>query len=134
MDESHVVTCFIEHQSKVLILCRSQQVGTYRRRWAGISGYVEPGVSPLEQALQECSEEAGLAAGDLQLVKAGLALEIYDHTLNKKWVVHPFRFLVDRKERIKTDWEHTDCRWVDPEEIKHYETVPGLYDAWERVK
>jgi 8-oxo-dGTP diphosphatase len=134
MKETHVVTCFLENKAKILFLCRSGQVGSYTQRWAGISGYIEPGHSPLEQALQEIGEETGLSKNEVKLLKEGLPLEVIDETLGKIWVVHPFRFQVDNPEKIQIDWEHSEYRWIEPEEIKNYNTVPGLYSAWERVK
>lgn len=133
MNETHVVTCFIEYESKILLLKRSNQVGSYQQRWAGVSGHIEAGNSPLEQALQELGEEVGLQASDLSLVKEGAPLEVVDAGLNKKWVVHPFRFLLSSSNNITIDWEHTECRWVHPEEIKNYTTVPNLDQTWLRV-
>ncbi len=134
MKETHVVTCFLENKDKILLLCRSGQVGSYTQRWAGVSGYIEPGCNPLEQALQELNEEARLSKDDVKLLKEGLPLKVTDEILGKIWVVHPFRFQVDTPEKIQIDWEHSECRWIEPEEIKNYNTVPGLYSAWERVK
>jgi len=134
MQESHVVTSFIEHDGKVLLLKRSNKVGSYRQRWAGVSGYVEDGVTPLEQALTEIREETGLEESDLRLIKEGLALEVVDQRLDKKWIVHPFRFCLENKEKIIIDWEHTEYRWVDPAEIGNLETVPDLKETWERVR
>lgn len=134
MKETHVVTCFLRNKAKILLLCRSGQVGSYNQKWAGISGYIEQGCSPLEQALQEIGEETGLSKNEVKLLKEGLPLEVIDETLGKIWVVHPFRFQVDNPEKIQIDWEHSEYRWIEPEEIKNYNTVPGLYSAWERVK
>ncbi len=134
MEETHVATCFLENQGKILLLRRSGQVGSYTQRWAGISGYIEPGHSPLTQALQEIQEEAGLSQPEVRLLKEGLPFEVIDATLGKKWVVHPFRFHVKHPGKIKIDWEHSECKWIEPEEIKTFQTVPGLYEAWERVK
>ena len=134
MKETHVVTCFLENKDKILLLCSSGQVGSYTQRWAGISGYIEPGHSPLEQALQEINEEIGLRNGEVKLLKEGFPLEVIDESLGKIWVVHPFRFQVDTPEKIQIDWEHNEYRWIEPEDIKNYNTVPGLYSAWERVK
>lgn len=36
-------------------------------------------------------------------------------------------------EKLKIDWEHTVCKWIKPEEIKDYQTVPRLEKAWRRV-
>lgn len=134
MRESHVVTCFVEHDGKVLLLKRSSRVGSYQQRWAGISGYIEEGNAPLEQAFIELREEAGLQEEDVMLVKDGLPLDVVDVKLDRKWVVHPFRFRLECTQRIAIDWEHTECRWVNPEAIRDFETVPNLQEAWERVK
>lgn len=129
-----MVTCFLENREKVLILKRSSRVGSYQQRWAGISGFIEAGVSPLEQALIELREEVGLNANDLKLKNEGDVLEIIDSELDKKWLVHPFKFGLEDHNQIKLDWEHTEYKWVDPEEILQCDTVPGLYRAWERVR
>ena len=41
LQEKRVVTCFLESEGEILILYRSEQVGSYQGRWAGVSGYVE---------------------------------------------------------------------------------------------
>ena len=133
MEERHVVTCFLEYESKILLLRRSERVGTYRGRWAGVSGYIEEGNSPYEQALEEIREETGLGDEDIQLVREGEPLEVIDEEIGRKWIVHPFRFRVIRPEKIKIDWEHTEMKWIDPEEMEQYETVPKLAETWERV-
>jgi len=131
LDEKHVVTCFLEHRGKILILRRSAKVGTYRRAWAGVSGYME--TNDIDQAFTEISEETELYKKDLALKKRGEPLEVIDKSLNRKWIVHPFLFHVKSPEKIKTDWEHTEAKWIKPGELKKYETVPGLAKALTRV-
>ena len=131
LEEKHVVTCFLEHGRKILILRRSSRVGTYRRSWAGVSGYIE--TNDVDQAFTEISEETELYKKDLRLIKKGKPLEVIDKNLNRKWIVHPFLFHVKAPEKIKTDWEHTEVKWIKPGELKKYETVPGLAKALARV-
>lgn len=133
MEERHVVTCFLEHEGKIPLFRRSQKVGTYRGKWAGVSGYIEEGNTPLEQAFIEIGEETGLSEGDVELIKEGVPLEIIDEEMGRKWVVHPFRFKVKTPHKIVIDWEHTELKWIDPEDIVEYETVPNLVETWERV-
>jgi 8-oxo-dGTP diphosphatase len=133
MDERHVVTCFLEHDGKVMILRRSERVGTYQGKWAGVSGYIEEGSSPSEQARTEMREEAGLGADDVELVQAGQPLEVVDTELGRKWIVHPFRFKVLKPDKITIDWEHTEAKWIDFEDIGRHETVPNLCETWQRV-
>jgi len=131
LEEKHVVTCFLEHGGKILILRRSSKVGTYQRSWAGVSGYME--TTDVRQAFTEISEETELYKNDLKLVRKGEPLEVIDRSLNRKWIVHPFLFHVKAPEKIKIDWEHTEVKWIKPRELAKYKTVPGLDKALARV-
>ena len=164
MRDVEVVTCFLlrrtEKGDEVLVLRRSERVGTYRGKWAGVSGYLEPGASAVQQAEREMEEETGLSREDARLVRQGEPLEVVDPSASSgqappapvRWMVHPFLFEVvrgalpsARKARLKTglrageteevrlDWEHVEARWVRPEEVRGLETVPGLAEALTRV-
>ncbi|MCG6947140.1 MAG: NUDIX pyrophosphatase [Deltaproteobacteria bacterium] len=127
-----VVTVFLTHRSKILVLKRSREVGTYKGHWAGVSGYVESD-DPLEQAYTEMAEEVGLRKRDVTLVKAGKPLEIVDEAQNRAWRVHPFLFAVHEPDKIRLDWENIAMRWILPEEIDQLKTVPALRETLERV-
>lgn len=131
LEEKHVVTCFLEHNKMILILRRSQKVGTYKRAWAGVSGYIEDGA--LNQAYTEIREETGLFKSTVKLIKQGTPLEIIDKDLNRKWIVHPFLFHVTDPSRLKIDWEHTECKWIKPGNLPKFNTVPGLKKAMDSV-
>jgi 8-oxo-dGTP diphosphatase len=131
LEEKHVVTCFLESDGNILLLRRSRQVGSYQGKWAGVSGYVES--PPDKQAMIEISEETGLEADDIQLLKEGEPLVINDEDLGTKWVVHPFLFHVNAPEKVKIDWEHKEYKWIDPVDIDKYDTVPGLKNTLESV-
>jgi len=131
LDEKHVVTCFLEHGRMVLILRRSQKVGTYKRSWAGVSGYLEG--EALDQAYTEIREETGLFKSTVKLIKQGKPLEVIDRDLNRKWIVHPFLFHVTDPDRLKIDWEHTECKWINPHDLSKFHTVPGLKKALDSV-
>ena len=108
-------------------------MGSYKGRWAGISGYIEAGNSSYRQALEEIREEAGLDGEDVKLIKEGQPLEVIDEQMGRKWIVHPYRFQVMKPEKIEIDWEHTGLKWIAPEDIGQYPTVPKLLETWERV-
>jgi 8-oxo-dGTP diphosphatase len=123
-----VVTCLLEHDGKILILKRSNQVGTYRGLWGGVAGYVEEFEDPYDTALKEIREEAGVDLVDVELVRKGTPLEFSDTYEGKQynWIVYPFLFHLQSKELVHTDWEHEEYRWVHPSEVKRLDTVPGL--------
>jgi 8-oxo-dGTP diphosphatase len=132
-----VVTCFLRRRGpqgkeQILILRRSGRVGTYRGRWAGISGYLEAD-RPLAQALTEIREETGLTADDVRLVRAGEPLPVEDKESGLSWLVHPFLFDLISAKDIRLDWESVEARWITPEELPTYDTVPALQRALRRV-
>jgi ADP-ribose pyrophosphatase YjhB (NUDIX family) len=105
-------------------------VGSYRARWAGISGFLEEGVSPEEQAYTEIFEETGLRRQQVRLLKRGKVVEHLDEDLGRRWLVHPFLVEVLAPEAITLDWEAQDIRWIAPAELASYETVPQLHEAF----
>ena len=131
LQEKKVVTCFLESEGEILILRRSERVGSYQGRWAGVSGYIEKTAD--EQALTEIAEEAGLFQEDLTLINKGKPLEITDQKLGVRWVVHPYLFQVKERGRVRLDWEHKEARWIKPKDIDSYETVPKLKETLARV-
>ena len=134
MKEKHVVTSFLEYDNKILILRRSQAVGTYQGKWAGVSGYIEEGNTSFEQSLEEIREETGLSRLDVELIKEGDVLEVVDEDLGRKWIVHPYRFRVKNPTGVRIDWEHQEAKWISPEDLVKYSTVPKLKEAWQRVE
>ncbi|MBS7631943.1 NUDIX pyrophosphatase [Candidatus Bathyarchaeota archaeon] len=131
LDVKEVVTCFLFFEGKILIVRRSDKVGSYQGLWAGFSGYIEDG--DLEQAYKEVKEETHLTKDDISLVKAGIPLKVVDENINIIWIIHPFLFVVKNPEKIELDWEHIESRWIFPEQIKDVQTVPCLYEALQRV-
>ncbi len=136
MRERHVVTCFLlrtgpQRQDEVLILRRSQAVGTYRGRWAAVSGSVDDG--PLEQAYREIREETALTRRHVRLAAEGQPLQVPAPDLDTLWIVHPFLFRLAGKAEPTLDWEHTEARWVSPRRLRRFRTVPMLAEALERV-
>ena len=133
MDERRVVTAFLTRGNQVLLLRRTDRVSTYKGRWAGVSGSVEAGSTPIEQAIQEIEEETGLSNADAIPILAGQSLDFVDDALNRRWVVHPFRFRVSDEAKIRLDWEHSEARWIEPAQLERMSTVPRLFDGWRRV-
>jgi 8-oxo-dGTP diphosphatase len=131
---THVVTCFLERVDeqvpRILLVQRSQRVGSYHGRWAGISGFVESGVTPDEQALVEIGEETALLPEEVRMLKRGAVVEYCDESLGRHFYIHPFLFRVLAPTHVKTDWEATEMRWIQPSELLQYEMVPKLPEAF----
>jgi len=135
--ETAVVTVFLLRREpgsrdEILVLRRSGRVGTYRGAWAGISGHLEE-QTPLAQAYTELREEAGLRRDDVSLLCTGAPLEAVDEELGRRWVIYPFLFRLHPLAAPHLDWEHVEARWIFPEELRRYPTVPRLDDTLARV-
>jgi 8-oxo-dGTP diphosphatase len=131
LQEKKVVTCFLESGGEILILRRSGEVGSYRGSWAGVSGYIESTAD--EQALTEIEEETNLRREDVELLKRGEPLAVEDEGLGTRWLVHPYLFRIKDQDKIRIDWEHKEAKWIKPEDIDNYQTVPKLKEALSRV-
>jgi 8-oxo-dGTP diphosphatase len=131
LQEKKVVTCFLESEGEILILRRSGEVGSYQGSWAGVSGYIESTAD--EQALTEIEEETSLKRDEVELLKKGKPLAVEDEGLGIRWVVHPYLFRIKDRDKIRIDWEHKESRWIKPEDIERYQTVPKLKEALSRV-
>jgi 8-oxo-dGTP diphosphatase len=124
----NIITVFLEHDKKILILKRSQKVKTMKTKWGGISGYIEH-EEPVKRALKEIVEETGLKDKNVTLLRIGEPLEAVEPDKPETtWVVHPFLFS-SNTDQIRIDWEHDEYKWINPKEIENYETVPRLEDA-----
>ena len=136
-EQTPVVTCFVlrsrDGQDEVLLAQRSQRVRTYRGAWGAISGYLEPGVTPLEQAYTEMREEAGLERGDVELLRTGDLVAFRDEAIAQNWVVHPFLFRLLRPEAVRSDWEADRFAWYPPRALATLPTVPRLAEALAHV-
>ena len=121
VDEHHVVTSILRNRGKILLLRRSDDVGSYQGQWAGVSGYIEEGEGALEAATRETAEEVGVKTPRPTHGVAPMSFR----SSNIVWTVHPFLFDVPSR-RISTDWEHDEHRWLSPDEISTLDTVPGL--------
>ncbi|MGI0129115.1 MAG: NUDIX domain-containing protein, partial [Thermoplasmata archaeon] len=127
VERTNVVTVFLEDpDGRILLLKRSDRVGSFARHWAGVSGFIEGGPA-LNDALREVREETAIDPSRVRVSSRGRPLFARGGT--RMFVIHPFRFRVGRV-RVRIDWEHTDFEWVPPETIRTRVTVPKLWEAW----
>ena len=126
-----VVTCFLMRDGRILMLRRSNSVGTFQGKWAAVSGFIES--YPQTQSLLEIREETGLEASDVELARVGLPFEVDDEDNDVLWVIHPYLYNVVSQKDIEIDSEHFEYEWIEPRDMSKYDTVPGLQEALERV-
>lgn len=126
MRATKIVTSFIRHDDKVLILKRSNQVKTMKGLWAGISGIIEKDEEPLTRAKIEILEELGIPEENLKLIKAAQEMRVVSPQYqNHEWEIFPFLF-ESKNPQITLNWENSEYRWIQREDLINYDTVPNL--------
>lgn len=123
--ERAVVTSFLERDGRILVVRRSDRVGSFRGKWSGVSGFLE-GPDPEAHARREVEEETRIT--DLTRLATGPVVRSrgQDTTI---YAIHPFRFAAPRGD-VRLDWENVESRWVDPEEMAALDGVPNLVSAY----
>jgi len=124
---TNIVTSFIKNSDRILILKRSDKVKSMKCLWAGVSGIIEKNdTTPLARAKTEILEETGINEEEIELLKANERIKIKAAQYkNHEWSIFPFLFKTKNLE-IKLNWENSEFQWINPNEIKNYETVPEL--------
>ena len=126
MRSTKIVTSFIKDNGKLLILKRSDKVKSMKGLWAGISGIIEKNEVPLKRAKIEIFEEVGITEDTITLVRSTEEMKVDSPQYeNHEWEIFPFLFEV-KNPMIKLNWENSDFKWINVEELGNYDTVPSL--------
>ena len=126
MYSTKIVTSFIKDDEKLLILKRSNKVKTMKGLWAGVSGIIENDEEPLKRAKIEIFEEVGITEEEIKLIKAVEEMKVNSPQYeNHEWEIFPFLFET-KNPTIKLNWENSEFKWINVDELENYETVPNL--------
>lgn len=128
-----VITVFIKYKDKILLLKRSDKVRTYQGKWNTVAGYLDELKPIREKVLEEIKEEIGINEDNFLSIRIGEPYEFTDFEVNKTWVIHPILVELKYKPDIKLDWEHTEYKWIKPEELKEFEVVSNLDKSLENA-
>lgn len=133
MHHTRIVTSFLTNDERFLILKRSQNVKSMKGLWGGISGVIEGKEDPLHRAKIEIFEETGIEEKRIDLVKTAKELQVRSEQYsNHQWTIFPFLFNVE-ETKIKLNWENSDYKWISPDEMSRYQTVPNLDEVLARL-
>ena len=113
-----VIAAVVEWRGRIALFRRSRSLGHDSGRWHCITGFVEAGATPEQQALEELFEETGLQAKDLLDLRQGPDLVVADGS-GTPWLVHTFTALTSRR-RLKINWEHDSYRWTAPHKARRF--------------
>lgn len=126
MRSTKIVTVFIINNGKILLLKRSNKVKSMKELWAAISGIIEKNEDPITRAKIEIFEEIGMQEDQVSLLKRAQKMKVSSPQYqNHEWEIYPFLFEAKISE-IKLNWENSEFKWIDKEELKNFKTVPSL--------
>ena len=126
MRSTKIVTSFIKNNNKLLILKRSNKVKSMKGLWSGISGIIEKNENPLDRAKIEIFEEVGITENKITLVKSIKEMHVKSPQYeNHEWTIFPFLFQT-KEMKINLNWENSDFKWIEVNQLKNYQTVPSL--------
>ncbi|WP_255197954.1 NUDIX domain-containing protein [Halorarius litoreus] len=148
METVAVVTAFLRNRGEVLLLRRSDAVGSYPGQWGGVAGHAERETRPERASRngerrsrepdpdalvrEEIREETGLDE-HVTLVRRGEPFEVEDAERGTRWRVHPYLFDCDSRE-VTPNEETTEYEWVPATAIRERDTVPELWTSYDRVR
>ena len=133
MHKTKIVTTFLINSDKILLLKRSQKVKSMKNLWAGISGIIEGDEKPVRRAKIEVYEEVGIDESKIELIKEGNVIIIESPQYeNHQWEVYPFLFSCHNRD-IKLNWENSDSKWINVNELNDFTTVPSLEKVLTRL-
>ena len=122
-ERTQIVLAVVRCGDRICVAQRSQSVATSRGLWSVITGYVEPGTEPEEQAWAEVDEELGLTAPELSLRRRLPAMPLTSPASGKAFLVHPFLFEAS-STNVVLNWEHDAVHWVDASWLDRPGCVP----------
>jgi hypothetical protein len=129
-----VVNVFVTYKDKTLLLKRSNKVRTYKGMWAPVGGYIDELRPVREIALKEIREELGIREEDISTMRIGRAYRFDDRKIGMTWVICPYFVKLNKRKRIRIDWEHSEYRWVTRSELPKYNILPSLAENPDRIK
>ena len=132
-EKAPVLTCFVKFKEQILLLKRSERVGTYKGKWHTVAGYIDEPKPIQEKALEELEEELDIHIDDISSFAFGEPHEFSDQSAKKSWIVYPVLVELNKSPEVKLDWEHTEFRWILPQEVENYDTVPRLNESLNRA-
>lgn len=127
-----VIVMFVKYRDKFLLARRSEKMLTYQGLWSCLAGFVDDDKSLEDKVVFEIEEEIGLTRDDIKEIKQGDTYLFVDDTLDREWIRHLF-FVEITNPNVKLSWEHSEMVWASAEEIKNYETTPGLHEDLEKI-
>ena len=125
MKITEVVAALIRDGEKFMI-CRRPAHKARGLLWEFVGGKVEPGETKEHALIRECREELDV------LISVG---EVFMDVVHEypDLTVHLTLFNAEIAEGVPKKLEHSDIRWITPDEIPSYEFCPADEEILEKI-
>lgn len=124
-DVAVAVTCFVKYGDEILLLKRSDKVREGKGKWCAVAGYLDELKPAHEKAIEEVEEELGIDRSHIARIKVGKVYKLRKAS-GKILFIYPVLVELKDKPEIILNWEHTEYRWIKPDELTRFDTVPEL--------
>ena len=121
-----IINVFIKYKDKILLLKRSDKVLAYKEKWNSLGGFLDELKSIKEKVLEELREELKINKNLIKSIKLAKPYKLFDKSIRRTWLIFPALVELNKMPKIKLDWEHTDFKWIYPEDIKKFDVVLKL--------
>lgn len=115
-----VIAAVLTFGEELCLFRRSELVGSDRGLWHCITGYLHEADNPLDQALNEVEEEAGLSSASVELIDSNL-FSLSDKD-GHNWEIHTFHFKCNTNN-VLLNWENDAYRWTPVDALTELEIV-----------
>lgn len=122
------VTIVVEHEGKILFLKRAQDLHFFPGLWHVVSGFIDDEKPLGEHVFNELKEETGIDRSQIADIKFAAENLVTDPQNDMQWHIHPVLVRLSNRPDIKINWEHTEYRWIYPEDISKYDRIPMVED------
>ena len=120
------VSIVVGYQGKILFLKRASDLHFYPDLWNVASGFIDQPIPLKDLTLKELREETAITEDQIANVAFANPRLVKDPLLDKTWHIYPALVELKAEPAVTINWEHTEYKWLRPEEVVHYDRMPAL--------
>jgi isopentenyldiphosphate isomerase len=124
------IHCYVlNSKDRLLVVKRSDKVGSFRNLWFPITGMYDQIVNPGKMALEELEEEVGILEDQISEVR--YCSLIQEQAFEKDWIIATCIAKVEMPQII-LNYENTDFKWIKISEIDNWITIAEVANVAKR--